>query len=75
MGSHPWNVSEVLAVFIVVQWTVTRCTKLHHKVLNAKQIKQLLNEIEVLLNQTPGDFGYPEMTADDFAMLLEDCDD
>lgn len=34
-----------------------------------------LREYLALANQTPGDFGYPEMTAEDFAMLLEDCDD
>ena len=34
-----------------------------------------LREYLALANQTPGDFGYPEMTADDLSMLLEDCDD
>lgn len=34
-----------------------------------------LREYLALANQTPGNFGYPEMTAEDFAMLLEDCDD
>ncbi|WP_404354568.1 ImmA/IrrE family metallo-endopeptidase [Exiguobacterium aurantiacum] len=34
-----------------------------------------LREYLALSNRTPGDFGYPVMTADDLAMLLEDCDD
>lgn len=34
-----------------------------------------LREYLALANKSPGDFGYPEMTAEDYAMLLEDCDD
>ncbi|WP_298830125.1 ImmA/IrrE family metallo-endopeptidase [uncultured Planococcus sp.] len=34
-----------------------------------------LREFLALVNQTPGDFGYPEMTDDDLKMLLEDCED
>lgn len=33
-----------------------------------------LREYLALVNYTPGDFGYPEMTDEDYAMLLENCD-
>lgn len=34
-----------------------------------------LREFLALVNRTPGDFGYPEMTDDDLKLLLEDCED
>lgn len=34
-----------------------------------------LREYLAFVNQSPGDYGYPEMTAGDYEMLLEDCDD
>lgn len=34
-----------------------------------------LREYLSYVNQSPGDFGYPEMTAEDYMMLLEACDE
>lgn len=34
-----------------------------------------LKEYLAYANQSPSDYGYPEMTVEDYAMLLEDCDD
>lgn len=42
---------------------------------NSKISYAELREYLALADKSPSDFGYPEMTAEDYAMLLEDCDD
>lgn len=57
---------------IMLDGYIERVLKAYH---DEKISHMELREYLALLNRTPGDFGYPEMTSDDYSMLLEDCDD